>query len=218
MAYTTLAKINDYLGSDLTSISTSVTAWISSAKAWIDKYTGKTFETAVASTKYYDGNGSDRILIDSLVGTPSEVSILDSQGNTQQTLVLNTDYLLYPLNTTEKYEIRFIRSIDWDWAEMEEWPKFYKGNKRLKVTADFWASATVPADIELAATMLVAAVAGQALSANLGSDGGGGAVKSESLGDYSITYASADAQIGSTAESLGLSVTSILDSYREPSL
>jgi hypothetical protein len=183
-----------------------VTEWIASVKAWIDRYAGRTFEAA-ATTKYYDGNGSDRIIVDSLVGTPTEVSILDSQGNVQQTLVLNTDYLLYPLNTTEKYEIRFIRALDWEyWEGFDEWPIFYKGDKRLKITASFGASTAIPADVELAATKLVAKIVENRLAGTTGS------VKSESLGDYSVSFGDIDDQ----ADALG--VFNILDQWREPSI
>ena len=183
-------------------IDTYVTEWIASVKAWIDKYTGKTFEAAVASTKYYDGNGTDRIFVDSFIGTPTEVSILDGEGNVAQTLVDGTDYRAYPLNSTDKDQIVFFGPTD-------SWPGVYpNGNYKLKVTADFWVSTTVPADIELVATKLVGSIAKQR------SASGGGVVESEKLGDYAVKYNFQAVDDAATA----LGVFSILDGWREPTL
>jgi hypothetical protein len=52
--------------------------------------------------------------------------------------------------------------------------------KQVKVTANFGNGATVPEDIALACTMMVAGVAEQRTK--------GGTPTSESLGDYSISY------------------------------
>lgn len=207
MAYTTQAKVEAYMGSDLSSISLAVTAWIASVTAWINKYTGTTWETGVASTRYYDGNGTDRIFVDPFNGAPSEISIIDSEGNVSQDLLTDSDYILYPLNSTAKSEIVISGPADW-WPGV--WPS---GNRRLKITANFWSSDTVPADIELVATMLVAQIAGGAVAAGI--LGAVGAKKSESLGDYSVTYAVSSDSIGALVGN-ALGVFSILDQYRDP--
>lgn len=189
--YTDQGKIEKYLQ---TTIDSSMTAtlndWIAAVKIWIDKYVGKSFE-GVSETRYFNGNGLDTLLIDDFIGTPV-IELLDSEGNVDSTLD-SGDYLVYPLNTTVKNTIAL--SVGAPYSRFSSW------QKRVKVTAVFGYSAAVPKDVELAATMLVSRIF------NGGSTDG--TVKSESLGDYSITYG----EIDSMAELMG--VTSILDHYRD---
>lgn len=207
MSYTTRTKVQQYMNSDLSAIDSEVTAWIASVKAWIDNYCGKTFE-GVSETRYYDGNGKDRIVIDSFVGAPT-VQLLNFDGSVDTTLVegAGSDFVTYPLNTTEKYELvlmpnssrsRFSRAFE---NLLDDDDLTDADIKRLiKVTATFGGSATVPADVELAATMLVAAIAKGRQS------GGNGTLKSETLGDYSVTYG--DSGVG--IEGNALEVTDLL--------
>lgn len=215
MAYTTRAKIEAYLTADLSSIDSSVTSWIAAAKLIIDRYTGKTFESAGASTRYYDGNRSDRIFIDSFRGVPTEVSILSYNGDVEITLTegAGNDYVAYPLNTTEKNELvlmpnsqrggfsrAFFENLLEDCEDVDSDIK-----RLIKVTADFSVSATVPDDISLAATMMVAKLAEKSVK--------GGSPASESLGDYSISFQSQ----GVADDGTGLmpEVVAILDGYRD---
>lgn len=217
MAYTTRDKVEKYLNADLSGVSGAVTDWIASIAAWIDKYCGKSFETS-ATTKYYDGNGRNRILIDSFIGTPTSVLLLNTDGSTRFTLTegAGNDYVAYPLNATEKNEIvimpgspvrRFSRAFFEDILDDDESndPAFTE-RRVLAVTASFGASTLVPADIELAATKLVAKIAEKRLK---GSDG---SIKSEKLGDYAISFGDID----DGAEALG--VYNILDQWREPTI
>lgn len=213
MAYTTRAKVEAFMNADLSSVDSSVTAWIASVKAFIDRYTGRTFEAA-SETRYYDGNNKDRIIIDPFVGSAT-VQLLNYDGSVWLTLTegADGDFVTYPLNETQKWELVlmpnasvgiFARAFE---NLIDEGDEDGADTKRLiKVTASFGASSSVPADIELAATQLVAAIAERRVS------GGVGAKKAESLGDYSVTFA----DVGIMAEEL--SVTSILDGWREPTL
>lgn len=188
MAYTTQTKVEDYTQSSLSGI-VSLNSWIAAVKLYIDKYCGKTFEISGDTTRYFDGNGKDRILVDSLISITT-IQILDNDGNVETTLG-TTDYILYPLNETEKNEVR----LTGDSAVA-----FTSGNKRLKIVGQFGNAASVPDDISLAATMLVA----ECVSASAG-----GTKKSESLGDYSVTY---DFLTNSTR---ALGIDKILDQYRD---
>ena len=192
--YTTQSKVEQYLNIDLSAVSSEVTNWIESVEAWINRYCGKTFE-GTSVTRYYDGNGKQRILIDSFTGTPTEVSILEIDGTVHLTLTegQSEDYIIYPLNETEKNELALVTSANI--------LSFIKGKRRLKVTAVFGASAAVPADVELAATKLVASIAEKRTK--------GGETKSEKLGDQTIVYK----EIDQAADALG--VFNILDQYRE---
>jgi hypothetical protein len=216
MAYTSRQKVEQYIGDDLSDIASEVTNWIASVKAWIDRYCGRTFEAA-SETRYYDGNGKSRIFVDPFVGTPTEVSLLNLDGTTHATLTegATNDYVAYPLNSTEKNEIvlmqgaairRFTRAYFEDILDDEDIGRSDAEEDRrlLKVTADFGASATVPADVELAATKLVAQIAEKRLK--------GGPLASESLGDYSHSFG----EFNETADALG--VYNILDQWREPNI
>jgi hypothetical protein len=164
---------------------------IAAVKAWIDRYTGKTFE-AVSETRYYDSKGGTDILIDAFVGSPTVV-ILSENGSVASTLTegSGSDYLTLPFNSTEKNIIRL--------TGLGSYSRFPSG-RRLKVTANFGFSTTVPADVQLAATKL---------AASLLQDGNQGIITSVRLGDYSATYATLDEK----AEALG--ITNTLDLYRD---
>lgn len=217
MAYTTRDKVEKYLNTDLSSVSGAVTDWIAWITAWINKYCGRTFETASAD-KYYDGNGKDRILVDSFVGVPTTVAILNSDGTVRFTLTegADNDYVAYPLNSTEKNEIvlmpnspirAFSRAFFEDILDDTDIndPGFTE-RRVLKVTAAFGASTSVPADIEMIATKLVGQIAQKRLK------GAEGSVLGEALGDYSIRYG----EIDENADALG--VYQVLDQWREPTI
>lgn len=191
MAYTTKAKVDALTGGNIDSA--LFTTLLASVKAFIDRYCGKTFE-GVSETRYYDGNGLKEILVDSFTGTPTEVSILNSDGTTYDTITEGqaNDYVALPLNSSEKNVIRLTGN--------GYWANFASRGRVLKVVATFGASASVPADIEYVATKLVANLGGESESLN---------IKSESLGDYSVSYDDID----DDARAMG--VMTILDMYRD---
>lgn len=199
MAYTTETKVENMFGLTITGAgSTALAVIISAVQAYIDRYCGKSFEAASA-TRYYDlKQGEKDVLIDAFVGSPTEVKVLDSTGDTISTLTEGqaNDYIIAPYNNTEKN--RLILTGNGSWFT------FPAGVHRLKVTASFGASTTVPADIELAATQLAGNIYNDNLSA------GDGALTSIRLGDYAATYSS---DISTKASVLG--VNEILDAYRD---
>ena len=175
MAYTTQTKIERYLGKSLTSgQSAEIANWISAVTRYIEKYTGVMFEQEAAATRYFDGNGLSEIFIDDFLSITS-IDILETDGSVLQSLTEgeDDDYITYPYNTTPKYKLILVTS-----ASIGNFPK---RSKCVKITGTWNYSTTVPADIELVATMLVAQV--------LQLSGSGGLeVNSESLGDYSVSY------------------------------
>jgi len=195
MAYTTEGNIEKYLGVDISGLSAFITTVIAGVQKWIDNYTGKTFEAAAETTKYYDGDGSSDIIIDSFTGTPSEVSILEVDGDTRDTLEEGhgNDYLAYPLNETEKQ-----RLVLTDNSSAGSFPKRIRS---IKVTAYFQVDTSVPADVELCATMLAAKIIEKPLK--------GGPIKSQKVADLSFTFK----EIDEVADPLG--IYNILDHYRD---
>ena len=80
--------------------------------------------------------------------------------------VLTADYLLYPANDTRKYKIKLTGNY------------FTSGNQNITITAKWGYCAAVPADIKLAATVLVAGVISYTQKST----------RSETIGNYTIAY------------------------------
>ena len=196
MAYTTKSKIEVYIMTDIdASFSSQISSWISAAELYINNYIGKKdgFESA-SSEKQFDGNGKREIDIDEFTELTT-VQILEANGDdVEWTLTegLENDYVAYPYNDTPKYRLIIVPN-----SSVGAW---YRGKKRIKITAVWGHSTSVPADIELAATMLVGAILEKGIR--------GGKVRAEALGDYSITYADVD----EVAHTMG--VEKILDKYK----
>lgn len=176
--YTSKAKLEQYLMTDIaSSMDTYVDYWIEAAENFINNYTGRKHgfkESASASVKYFDGNGKREIIIDDFTEIDSLV-ILELDGDDVEWTLTEgqeDDYIIYPYDDTPKYKLMLTIS-----SQVGAW---YKGNKRIKVTAKWGYSATVPKDIELVATILVADIIKQ------GRDGG--VPVDETLGDYKTSF------------------------------
>lgn len=165
--YTTENLVEDYIKRDLEANEVTLleTAIIPAVKQYIDRYLGTTFDSASATSRYFDGGGQT-VDIDPCT-TITAVAFVDSElvsyGDVE-----DTDYVAYPINEDVKTYLRF---------------RTYRPEHRLssiKVTATFTEyDGEVPGDITLAATMLAAAMLDQ------GEDAG---VTSESIEGHSISY------------------------------
>ncbi len=194
MSLTTKTKIENYLMMEINNnFNTQIDRWIEAVTAYIERYTGRVFEASAADTnKFYDGNHKGELPIDDIVSITSVIT-LDDAGNTDETLTegLGSDYVTYPLNQTAKNSLKLLST-----GKIATWPL---GKRNIKITGKFGfaASGSVPADIELIATKLVAAVVQKGLR--------GGEISSERLGDYSVSF------IEEQAEEMGIKDT--LDKY-----
>lgn len=195
MAYATEGDIEKFLLHDIdSSFSGQVTTWLALAKEWIDNYCNTTFEEVASSVRYFDGNGSPDLPVDEFHGNPV-VKLLDSSGNTIETLTEGTDFVCYPLNNTVKNSLSFTgpsglisdRQLI-DGESGRGWPR---GTKSVSVEVT-WGHSAVPEAVKQAAIQIVARILNQGLR--------GGDVKAESLGSYSVTYQDID----ETAMALGL--------------
>ncbi|MHA1225125.1 MAG: hypothetical protein ACTSR2_00985 [Candidatus Hodarchaeales archaeon] len=176
------------------SFATQIDEWISAVSAWIDNFTGTTFETESDSYKLYDGDGTRELMIDDLVSL-TKIEILDEDGNVDETIDSSDEYYLYPANETPKYRIVLNTSN----APIAVFPK---GHQNIKVYGDFGYSSSVPEDVRLAATMLVSQII---KDGNLDITGN---IKSERLGEYSVTFQDID----KIADRIG--VKEILNHYK----
>lgn len=175
MAYTSKEQIQNFLTIEInSSFDEQISSWISAVEKYIDKYTGRTFEESVEETRYFDGNGKREIDIDEFLSLSSvditeissddvEISLIEGKGN---------DFVTFPYN-----QIRKFRLILTPESSIASW---YSGLRRLKVSGKWGNSESVPDDIQLAATLLVASIVERGLN--------GGKVSSESLGDYSVSF------------------------------
>jgi len=193
--YTNKNNVEKYLGEDLpSSLDAYITAYLNAVDNWIENYTGRKFKDATELTKYYDTVGGKEIYVDDFEGNPT-VEILDADGDTEESLTEDTDYRTDPWNETTKNKLFLM-----DYGSISRWPI---GEKRLKITADFGRT-DIPADITLAATMLVANVLAKYTK--------GGETKSERVGDVQFTYKEVD----DSAQAVG--ARNILNQYRWPQL
>ena len=171
--YTSKAFIQKYM---LVNIDSSFDDWIDemigAADAFIDAYCNTTFSASASEIRYFDGNGKDEIIVDDLL-TVTELKFLEADGSTVDDTISSDDYFLYPYNATPKHKI--ILSPEGDRSE------FPIGTKRVKITGTWGHKASVPADIKLVSTMLVAAIIEVGKAGEI-------KIKKESIGDYSVEY------------------------------
>ena len=197
MSYTSKSRIQNFLLITIDdSFDTQISEWIASVEKWINNYCGREFETETATYKLYDGNNTSELLVDDIL-TVTKIEILDQERNVDETIDSTDEYWLYPANESPKWKI----VIDSRNAPIGIFPS---GHQNIKITGTFGYSATVPADVELAATKMVAAIIRES-----GTDVTG-RIKSESLGDYSVTFA----DIGKIADRLDVK-DSLLKHYRK---
>lgn len=148
MAYTSQKQVENYLGRQLTSSEQGIMpTLIDGAKLYIDDQTGQTFEPL----KDYDGNvvtswrvdgGVQEIFLPFPVKTISTINYLNQDGTVNGS-ANTTDYTAYPINSPYKTSLLFNYGF---------WP-YGIGNIQIVGSFGF---AKAPADIQTAATILVA--------------------------------------------------------------
>lgn len=178
MAYTTVQKLCDYLKRDITEHEMNIfPTLLKSATEFVNNYTDSNFDdTDEDIYRYYDG-GYNEMDIDPCKEVVS-VYIMDDE--IPSTLYDVTDYVLEPVNEPIKTSIRLKYS-----------QKFPTGVANIRVEGKFTAfNGTVPYEIQLATTMIVADYMNGARD-----------VQSESIEGWSVTYATS-ADITSTVRDL----------------
>lgn len=183
-SYTSKSNIEEFLDTSIpATLNSFIDSMIEAAELWINAFTGRNW-LSTTEDRYFDGNGEREIYIDEFNAINS-LQILDSDGDVDYTLTENVDYRVAPYNKDAKTRLEMLPASSAG--------AFIRGRKRLKVNAD-WGLTTIPKDIELATTMLVADIYNKRSSS--GKD-----VISESLGDYSVSYK----DIQDSSENIGVS-------------
>jgi hypothetical protein len=151
--------------------------FIEAVQAYVERFTGRTFSAdSEATARLYDGSGTGELWIDDA----AEVTEVKIDGE-----VLTTDeYVTYPANRKPITRIILHYRV------------FREAAQNVSVKAKWGYGAAVPADLELAATMLVADII------NVANTVGGGDVASETIGRYSVTYTTGSSPANASPEAL----------------
>lgn len=166
-SYTDETSIKNYLLTDIDpSFDTQIADWITSISAFIEQYTGRVFiADNAATTRLFEGRCTNKLLIDECVEI-DKVEKGDRYGESF-TEITSADYQTLPYNDIPKTAVGLKRTI---WGEGVH-----------RITAKWGYSAALPADIKFAATVLVAGIINTQTRT-------GTAVKSEKIGNYTVTY------------------------------
>lgn len=165
--YTTKEAIENYLLIEIDpSFDTQVDEWIESVEEYIDHETNRDFEpydgVAVAADRTFDGDLTDTMSIDPATEV-TEVRFSETGDPVDV-----DQYVTHPVRkpTINKIQLKYL--------------KFPKGIQNIYIKA-IWGYASVPKDIKLAATVLVAGIINNAWQSE-------GEIASMSIGRYSVTY------------------------------
>jgi hypothetical protein len=179
MAYTTYTKIQARVPNTKLDVSL-VSEYIAEAEDWINAMTGTQFAPTIssASPKIYDTFPmSDSIVIDQTYQVITVESLLSrTEAGDTWAVVPATNYRVKPENNSPKTSIEFVGGFG------AGYPIYFEGTQAsVRVTARWGYSATVPSEITSIATRYVL----EALRLDGIIDG---RVKSEKLGDASVSY------------------------------
>ena len=192
MSYVTKDEVKKYLGVNFTSgLDTFVDKVISATEKYVERYCGedkfgkRVFvapDPDVASTRYFNGNGDTRLY----VGDLQEITSLVVDG---VELVEDEDYMLYPLNPNdgEAYQwielVQPVTRINTN-SRLGSAPYIFEvGQANVEVEGKWYFTETPPDDVQLAVLKLVGGVIKENIS-----DADVHEKKSESIGDYSVSY------------------------------
>jgi len=177
--YTTEAKLETFLNKSITAGEADDA--INQAVTLIDQYTDRNFiADSEASARVFDGTGCDMLEIDECISITKVERGLDEYGDSKEEISaggFNGYYLLPANRSAENLPIQQIHLRDRYWI---------KGLQNNQITAKWGFSENVPEPIVLATTILAAGI----YMYNRG--GASGTVKSEKIGNYSVTYATPD--------------------------
>lgn len=172
--YTDKTSIENYLLQTIdSSFNSQIDAWIQAVEAFIDKLTSRNFVADASgseSTRLYDGNGGYEMEFDDFIveGATDLGKLILKIGDPAVT-ISNSNIYLEPANTDRKRKIILKENV------------FTAGRQVISLTARFGYSAAVPADIKMAATILVAGITNYSNNTK-------GKVQSETIGRYSVSY------------------------------
>jgi hypothetical protein len=149
MAYTVLADVKEYLSipTGTTSDDDLITDLIGRAQAYIDSYTGYTFEAAEDSDRTFDAVAD---VDGAMLHFDTMIAAITTVTNGDSVEVTSGQYTTEPRNVTPYYAIRLLSSsgVSWTYSTDPE--------DAITVTGKWAWSTTAPSDIVQACVRLVA--------------------------------------------------------------
>jgi len=196
--YTTKTKIETFL---CESVDGTLADIMLSVEDYIDGYTGRNFKAdTTASARKYSGNGSQELSIDECVQITKVELGNNEYGDTFTEITASgtNGYYLWPENyASEVVPVRGIHLRGRYWTA---------GWANHQITAKWGYSAAVPSAISQAATILAACIYRH------GAGGGIGGVKSEKIGDYSVSFSGEN---GAALEAEFARAKALMDKYKK---
>jgi hypothetical protein len=178
--YTSKEALQNYILQNIEdTFNAQIEQWILGVEKLIDQITGRTFVAdAVASERYFDGDESGELMIDDCVEiTKVELGQDDFGGTFKEVPATGSNrYFKYPVNKDNKGN-----TLPYSKIILNTYI-FPDGIQNNRITAKWGYSAACPDDIALAATVFLAGIVNQQRG------GGGDQIKSESIGNYQVTY------------------------------
>ena len=199
LGYTDKTQIEKYIGTDInSSYNTQVKTWIGQMEEYINRFTGRVFiADTTESEKWFDGAGGQEMFIDEAIEIVGTVKIYDTNGSEYYTLTEDTDFVAYPYNEKPIRKMIMKSSIA---------KYFLVGIKNVSVTAKWGYSVEVPAEIAFSTTVFVAGII------NFSNNKTPSKMKSEKLGDYSISFRDEKGE-----KDFGRAIE-IINSYKKPNV
>jgi len=156
--------------------------WMEWAEAELEEKTQKSFKEITVTNKRYDGSGSDELILDEYpITSITKIEYLYQYQPTEVWLELaSTYYRLYTRTGIVK--------MTPDLSGLTDISEFEEGVQNIRMTYKYGYTA-IPKLVELLATLLTA----QKYQIYL--DQTDGVISSEKIGDYSVSYATGNAEV-----------------------
>lgn len=176
--YTNQTEIEGYMLQDIDpTYATQLDSFIEAVENHIEKQTNRVFiADSTASARLYDGDGTPELLIDECVAITNVEVGSDHYGGafTEIASTGSERYFTEPANAIARGMAIFKLYLN---ATI-----FTSGIQNNRITAKWGFSTAVPADIKFVTTVFVAGILNQTRGA------GGDIIKSERIGNYTVTF------------------------------
>lgn len=175
--YTTAQKVKDLIPSTVSTSDATIEGWIEGVEDMIGEMTNRVFIADTnANPRLYDGDNTNTLIIEDAVEiTKVEVGVDSYGGNFLEIDETGADkYFTEPANARKKDKpITMIK------LNARHFPE---GTQNNRITAKWGYSVDVPKDIEFATSVIVVGIV------NKYENSEGGDIKSEDIGNYSVSY------------------------------
>lgn len=157
---TTKKNIEEYLNE---TIDTNIDLYILGASEFIKNYTGREFEETAEEIRYYDGNGTNQLIID----PATEITTVEVSYDGGETFEGIEDFKTYPYNSLPIFSI------------ILDYQVFSESRKNVKITGKFGWNECIPREVIFCATAIAALLYKRKETSD---------ITSERIGDYQVSY------------------------------